>query len=72
MIGECTVLDEVWIEVGELGDVEDFDIEVWVFEFEAGSEETGVGGGFLKRAGNGDDFVDHKMNKLQYKSEGVI
>ena len=72
MVGEFAVLDKVWIEVGELGDVEDFDIEVWVFEFETGSEETGVGGCFLKGTRDGDDFVDHEINKLQYISGGMI
>ena len=59
MVGEFAVFDEVWVEVRELGNVDDLDIEVWVFEFECGSEETGVGGCFLEGTGDCDDFVDH-------------
>jgi hypothetical protein len=59
VVGEFAVFDEVWVEVRELGNVDYLDIEVWVFEFECGSEETGVGGGFLEGAGDCDDFVDH-------------
>ena len=42
VVGEFTVLDKVLIDVGELGDVKDFYIKVWVFEFEAGSKEASV------------------------------
>jgi hypothetical protein len=59
VVGEYAILDEVWIEVRELGDVDDFDIEVWVFKFQSSSEQAGVGGGFLEGAGDGDDVIDH-------------
>lgn len=43
-----TDIDYLYLEISDLG-------------FNSGSEETGVGGGFLEGAGDGDDFVDHLL-----------
>lgn len=53
--------DQIWIEVWEVADVDDFDFEVWIFQLYGSSQQPCVGGGFLEGSWEGDNFIDHEM-----------
>ena len=50
------LLLDVLVEEGELGDVDDLDVEVRVVGFDGGAQQAGVGGGGFEGAGDGGDL----------------